>query len=45
MTYNKNNNDKNKITTGASKHSTDKIKKAIKYTPRNVLFKRAYYNF
>ena len=44
MTYNKNNIDKNKKKERI-KALNKQNKNAIKYTPRNILFKRAYYNF
>jgi hypothetical protein len=43
MTYNKNNINKNK--NERIKTLNKQNKNAIKYTPRNILFKRAYYNF
>ena len=43
MTYNKNNINKNK--NERIKALNKQNKNAIKYTPRNILFKRAYYNF
>jgi hypothetical protein len=43
MTYNKININKNK--NERIKQLNKQNKNAIKYTPRNILFKRAYYNF
>ena len=45
MTYNRNNINKNKNKNERVKALNKQNKNAIKYTPRNILFKRAYYNF